>query len=173
VSRFLNRTFPLCLALVALVWGQLFGFQIGYVAEVDGRIVQTNASHHHAGDTLNSGHFVGYTPHSHGHHHDHDQGTSSHHHDDEEPLHAHDHDPVSPDDDHRHHVPLVDQPELTQLLPPASAPPLVLLALWEYSDFLLAMQAIESVPALIPPLAEPDRSPPASLLVVQCMVMLV
>lgn len=66
----------LVLALVAVGWAQLFGMKWGYLAEVDGRVVQTFASHHHEGDHLESGHFVSFLPHDHteDHHAGHDHG---------------------------------------------------------------------------------------------------
>jgi hypothetical protein len=168
VSHFLKRTLPLFLAFLALAWSQLFGIHRGYLAEIDGKIVQTRASHHHAGDTLESGHFVDYTPHKHDHH----RGPF-HSHDHEEPTHGHDHEPVDSHEDHRHHMALVEQPDLTQIQPSVSAPPLVLFTLWAVSDFLFAAESFAAATPILPPQVAEDRSPPASLLVAQCMVMLI
>lgn len=162
MSHLLKRTLPLCLAFLALVWSQFFGLHRGYLAEIDGKIVRTDASHHHEGDTLESGHFVDYTPHHHGHH------DPSHNHD-----HDDDHDPTDPEQDHRHHIPFVEQPDLTQVQPPVSAPPLVLFTLWAMADFLTAATPSPVAAPIFPPRIEEDLSPPASRLVAQCMVMLV
>ncbi|CAN5468124.1 hypothetical protein BH23VER1_BH23VER1_00990 [soil metagenome] len=63
--------------------------------------------------------------------------------------------------------------ELVQSVAPVAAPLVMLIDLWELSEFLAESAELRSSPHILLALMESDRSPPAALLVAQCTVMLV
>lgn len=136
----------LCLAFCALAWAQVMGLTRGYVCEHNGKTVETMADHHHKGDALHSDHLVNHSP---------------HHHDDED------------EEDTERHTPLKVEMSVPQISGAFSVQPIA----WvdcTLGDFLtLTMVPMLAVPQIyVPP--DPWRVPlPASLVVAQCVVLLV
>lgn len=152
-------------AFVALVHAQVFGMHRGYVCELNGIVVETVADHHHAGDNLQSGHFVDYTPHSHDEDHHHEtEGNNPH----EEHATAGENNPQP-------HAPLKVELNALQLSAGLSVPMLASLAVCELPDFLfvILVPELEEMSVAQPQDDRGNLSPPACLLVSHCMVLLV
>ena len=69
------------IAIAAMVCGQVVGIHRGFVAEVGGQLILTQADHHHTGDGPSSGHFTEYVPHGHATAQCHTAHTAAHQHD--------------------------------------------------------------------------------------------
>ncbi|MDZ4289405.1 MAG: hypothetical protein U0984_15685 [Prosthecobacter sp.] len=136
----------LCLALCAVAWAQVFGVQRGYVCEHNGKTVATMADHHHMGDALHADHFENYSP---------------HHHEDDE------------DEDTERHAPLKVEMSVPQL------PGTFTIQAIDWVDCTLCdFLSRTLVPMVITrqisvPPHPGGLSPPASLVVAQCMVLMV
>jgi hypothetical protein len=150
----MRRAFHLlcsAIALLAIAHAQVMGLHRGYVCELDGVIVETEADHHHDGNGLHSDHFEDYTPHT----HDHEEGEQ---------------------DDTEKHAPLKVVLNAPQTGSAVSAPAMVLHLVFDLpasvADHLDDLR--RSAEAVMPPRNEGHGlSPPACLLVAEFAVLLV
>lgn len=154
----------MCLALLAMAWAQVFGLQRGYLAEVDGKVIYTQASHHHEGDTAQSGHFVNYAP----HHHEHGEATGDGRHGagtDHKGAPHHEGEPIE-------HVPFKEQLVSTQITTSEVVPVAPPIFVWELPEFIVPTSMDTWHPAIGRAGFEAsDLGPPAALLVVDCTVL--
>jgi hypothetical protein len=151
-----------------MAWAQVFGLQRGYLAEVEGEVIYTQASHHHEGDARQSGHFADYAPHHHehgntGHAADGHHAAGSGH----EDTPHHDGVPIE-------HVPFKEPLVSTQL----STPEVVLVAAtlfaWKLPEFIVPAPVDAWYRAIgRPGFDAADLGPLAALLVVGCTVLLI